>query len=79
MMRKIILMPNTKYITLVVVGLMVGVLNKKDSFPHLLIEDNIHLIMEASGRTGLDYLKQKVSEVYEKRNHRENQGTLYMS
>ena len=53
-------------------------LEQKDSFPHLLIEDDIASFNYGAGRTGLDYAVKKVSEVYEKRNHRENRNFIYV-
>jgi hypothetical protein len=50
----------------------------EESFPHLLIEDNVASFNYGAGRTGLDYAVKKASEVYHKRNHRENQNFVYV-
>lgn len=53
-------------------------IEKEQSFPHLLIEDNVASFNYGAGRTGLDYAVKKISEVYHNRNHREKQNFVYV-
>jgi len=53
-------------------------IEQNQSYPHLLIEDDVASYNYGAGRTGLDYSVKKISEVYDKYNHRENRNFVYV-
>tara|TARA_Y100001963_G_scaffold158778_1_gene259677 strand:- start:2331 stop:3104 length:774 start_codon:yes stop_codon:yes gene_type:complete len=53
-------------------------LKPEETFTHLLGDKNTSVFNHGAGGTGLDFAVKKLSEVYEKYNHRENQNFVYI-
>jgi hypothetical protein len=51
---------------------------QKETFVHLLGDKNTSVYNYGAGKTGLDYAVKKITEVYDKFNHRENQNFVYV-
>ena len=51
---------------------------QEETFVHLLGDENTSVYNYGAGKTGLDYAVKKITEVYAKHNHRENQNFVYV-
>jgi len=51
---------------------------QEETFVHLLGDENTSVYNYGAGKTGLDYAVKKITEVYVKHNHRENQNFVYV-
>ena len=51
---------------------------QEETFVHLLGDENTSVYNYGAGKTGLDYAVKKITEVYTKHNHRENQNFVYV-
>ncbi len=53
-------------------------IKQEETFVHLLGDENTSVYNYGAGKTGLDYAVKKITEVYDKFNHRENQNFVYV-
>ncbi|MBT7817626.1 MAG: hypothetical protein HN566_12900 [Polaribacter sp.] len=53
-------------------------IKQEETFVHLLGDENTAVYNYGAGKTGLDYAVKKITEVYDKFNHRENQNFIYV-
>ena len=53
-------------------------IKQEETFVHLLGDENTSVWNYGAGNTGLDYSVKKITEVYNKFNHKENQNFIYV-